>query len=136
MAGLTLRREFCGLVEELLDDSQSVEDSEQELADLDTERYNNNDEDLTNYVREFKTKVIFCYQIETTYIRSDANKTFRFPKHAADDSESSIQSLEDVRFYRLEDQNEHHPYNDSEKLAVVIQKASKLMQHQLSHYLR
>lgn len=136
MAGLTLRREFCDLVQELIDDSESEDDSEQELMDMDTERYNNNDEDLTNYVREFKTKVVACEQIETTYIKSDANKAYRFPRIEVDDSESSIQSLEAVRFYKLESQNEKHPYSDSEKLAVVVQMAGKLMHHQLTHYLR
>ena len=136
MASLTLRREFCDLVQELINDSESEEDSEQELIDMDTERYNNNDEDLTNYVREFKTKVSASEQIETTYIKSDVNKAFRFPRADIDDSESSIQSLEGARFYKLDNQNEKYPYSDSEKLAVVIQMAGKLMPQQLSHYLR
>lgn len=54
----TLRKEFAELVNELLVDSDSDDtNSEEDIEQLDTERYNNNDEDLTNYVREFKTKV-------------------------------------------------------------------------------
>lgn len=136
MAGVVFRREFGDLVEELLGDSELDEDSDQEIAEMDTERYNNNDEDLSGYVRDFKTKVLSGKKIETTYIRSDTNKKFRFPRLDLEDSESSIQSLEGVRFYRLQDQNEKCPYTDSDKLAVIIRKAGKLMQHQLSHHLR
>ena len=137
MSTASNRQDFGQLVKEIIDESESEEDSDQEIENMDTDRYNNNDEDLTSYVREFKTKVSSSHQIETTYIRSDANKTFRFPKmNDFSDSESSLRSLDNVRYYRLSDQNDSKGYSDPEKLAVVIRKAGRLLRHQLSHHLR
>ena len=64
---LANRREFSAIVRDIVDNSDSKEDSDEELEQMDTDRYNNNDEDLTSYVREFKTKVNIC-NIDWKYI--------------------------------------------------------------------
>lgn len=46
-------------IRELLYDSDESIVSEDDVHSMDTERYNDNDEDLVGYVREFKSKVTF-----------------------------------------------------------------------------
>lgn len=131
------RRRFRRLVRETLAESEDEEQSE-DLGLMNTERFNDNDEELVAYVREFKARVRVGDQIEGEYIKSDTNKRFVFPRASNyhDDSETSIRSLEAVKYYDLAQQNDDLPLQDCEKLAVVIREAGKQLPHQLSHQLR
>jgi hypothetical protein len=52
------------------------------------------------------------------------------------DSERSIQSLQNVRYYRLESQNDHKHLSDHEMLASIIEEAGKLNRHDVTHLIR
>jgi hypothetical protein len=133
------RKQFVQSIRQLLNDSEELEDSDELLKDMDSEIYHDNDEDLIQYAKQYKTKVAPTHKIENRYIRSETNKNFLFPakdSHQSIDSEKSIQSLQNVRYYRLESQNDRKSLSDHEMLACIIEEAGKLNRYDVTHLLR
>lgn len=122
------------ITELLWNGSVSGSDVSLNVSDMDSEIYNDNDPDLIQYVRKFKAK------IEGRYIRSETNKNYVFPRNngsfVSQDSEKSLESLQNVRFYQIASQNNQKSYEDHEMLAEVIHLASKMHIIQLRHLLR
>lgn len=90
------------------------------------------DEELRNYVLEFKKKV------EKKFLESSINKKYRF-HYALEkpvDSESSIQSLLDVTSYNLTDQNKNIPKDETEQLIDLLQEIGQLDKGVLNLQLR
>lgn len=88
------REAFRAAVREMLYDSDDSVDSDDDTRSMDTEKFNDNDEDLVGYVREFKGKVIrmlsrskahtsIARQIRNMYFLKDRlNLTLRHPSEA------------------------------------------------------
>jgi hypothetical protein len=73
------RDAFRAAVRELLYDSDDSVDSDDDARSMDTEKFNDNDEDLVGYVREFKGKVmtmLFRSKAHTSIVRLIRNMYF------------------------------------------------------------
>jgi len=127
---LMIRKDCLSLVRDTLNDSNDNSESRDGLDRMDTEQYLDKDEDLIEYVRAFKAK------IEARYIRSKTNTAYAFPRlDEHEDSEASIQSLQGIRYYNIESQNDHRILNDTERLAIIIMEAGKLSYRELVYEL-
>lgn len=51
---------FVRQIREMLHDPSDIEDSNQQVENLDNDTYNGHDEELINYVKDFKCRVISC----------------------------------------------------------------------------
>lgn len=127
-------------------DASSDDSPRKLLPRMDTELFNDNDEECIEYVRDFKAKVVVVFkQIEQKYGKSQLNRDYEFPRRNLKgfgssqislDSERSLESLNGVTFYLLDSQNDKRPFNPVERLAASIKVLGKLSINELRHQFR
>lgn len=86
------------------------------------------DEDLKNYVKDFRKKVLVFHQVQDKYNASVTNREYKFPKQKSfqSDSEQSIQSLEVVLYYDLKKQNDNKPIDENDQLVELLYSIGKM----------
>lgn len=86
------------------------------------------DEDLKNYVKDFRKKVGKIDQVQEKFQTSETNRNYKFPRihEFESDSEGSIQSLEVVLFYDLKKQNDNKPIDENDQLVELLHSIGKM----------
>ena len=106
-----------------LSDEESFYDEDSQQSEISAE-----DEDLKNYVKDFRKKVLARDQVQEKFNQSEANRHYAFPRRrdAPSDSEQSIQSLECVLYYDLKKQNDDKPIDENDQLVELLYSIGKM----------
>lgn len=74
------RKLFVHSIRHMLNDSDDVEDSDEQIKDMDSDEYHDNDEDLIQYAKQYKTKVA-AYHVDRKPVHPKRHQqTLRVPR--------------------------------------------------------